>query len=235
LSLIKLNNLTKVYQTGDIEKVTALKNINLTLQPQELVAIIGESGSGKSTMMNIVGLLDRPSEGSYLLDDKEVAYMSDNELAEIRNKQIGFVFQSFFLLPRLNAVQNVALPLLYRNIPPHKARDIAHKMLEHVRIDHLSQHKPNQLSGGEQQRVAIARALIGDPAIILADEPTGALDSKTGQEIMNLFIELHDKHKKTVIVVTHNHTISEQCKRIITLQDGIVISDQANKISGEVL
>lgn len=220
--LIKLNNITKIYQTSETS-LKALDNVSLTIEPQELLAIVGASGSGKSTMMNIIGLLDRPTEGEFILNNKNVASLPDNALATLRNRTIGFVFQSFFLLPRLNAEQNVALPLLYRGISTIDAQKQANATLEKVGIAHLAHKKPNQMSGGEQQRVAIARALVGDPDIILADEPTGSLDSKTGQEIIDLFKRLNRDDKRTVIIITHDQDISKQCKRVITLKDGHIL------------
>ena len=206
----------------------ALNHINLTISAKEMLAIIGVSGSGKSTLMNIIGLLDKPTTGEFLLHDKEISTFNADELAEIRNKTIGFVFKSFFLLPRLTAEQNVALPLLYRGVNLQQAKKQANNMLEKVGIAHLHNHKPNQMSGGEQQRVAIARALIGQPDIILADEPTGSLDTKTGQEILDLFSNLNTIDKKTVVIITHDPNISKQCQRIVNLKDGKIISDESS-------
>ena len=218
-SLIQLNNITKIYQT-DETALKALDNVSLTIEKQDFLAIVGASGSGKSTMMNIIGLLDRPTEGEFLLNGKNVASFEDNALAALRNRTIGFVFQSFFLLPRLTAEQNVALPLLYRGMSATEAQKQAKATFENVGIEHLSRKKPNQMSGGEQQRVAISRALVGDPDIILADEPTGALDSKTGQELLDLFVRLNRDDKRTVIIITHDQNISKQCQRVVTLKDG---------------
>jgi putative ABC transport system ATP-binding protein len=230
-SLIELNHVDKIYQTGEIA-IVALKDINLTINEQELVAIIGASGSGKSTMMNIIGLLDHPTNGEFLLNGRKPADYSDNELARIRNQKIGFVFQSFFLLPRLTAEQNVALPLYYRGISPIETKKCANMMLEKFEIGHLARNYPRQMSGGEQQRVAIARALVGEPDIILADEPTGALDSKTGQEIINLFIHLNRVEKRTIIIITHDSNVSRKCRRIINIKDGSVINDRLNSDFG---
>lgn len=227
MSLIKLNNVSKIYQTSEVA-VAALREVNLTINKQESVAIIGASGSGKSTMMNIIGLLDRPSSGEFLLNGKNVTTLSDNELADTRNRSIGFVFQSFFLLPRLTAEQNVALPLLYRGLSFLEAKNKAVSMLSKLEIGHLAHNRPRQMSGGEQQRVAIARALVGEPDIILADEPTGALDSRTGQEILNLFIHLNQVEKRTLIIITHDLNVSKQCRRIVRIKDGAIEEDRLN-------
>jgi len=224
-SLIKLKQITKIYQTSDTV-LRALDGIDLTIEKQELLAVVGASGSGKSTLMNIIGLLDQPTEGIYTLDGQDVAEFNDNTAAEIRNKKIGFVFQLFYLLPRLTAAQNIALPLLYRGIHPSEAKETIYNTLEKVGIAALVHKRPNQMSGGEQQRVAIARALVGSPDIILADEPTGALDSKTSQEILDLFLDLNKNDNKTIIVITHDPTVSEQCKRVVTLKDGKIIEDR---------
>ncbi len=217
--IIKLNNVSKAYQVGEQEQIV-LKNIHLTLASGELVAIMGRSGSGKSTLMNILGLLDRPTAGEYLLNGQEVSRLDDDQLAALRNRTIGFVFQSFFLLPRFTALQNVCLPLFYRGIAANQSQALAIEMLAKVGMSKYSQYKPNQLSGGQQQRIAIARALVGQPAVVLADEPTGALDSHIGQEVMELFINLQRQEKVTVIIVTHDHKVAQQCQRTIFLQDG---------------
>lgn len=229
LPVIELKNIVKKYYTGTTE-VTALNNVNLKIHEGELVAIVGASGSGKSTLLNILGLLDQPTEGEYFLSDKAVAHLVDDEQAAVRNLKIGFVFQSFFLLPRLNALQNVMLPLIYRDTPKEIAKEKALAVLEKLSIGHLHHHRPNQLSGGQQQRVALARALVGDPAVILADEPTGALDSHTSQEVMNLFMQLNEKEKKTIIIVTHDLDIAHQCPRIVKVQDGKILSDYMERI-----
>ena len=223
-AVIKLQNIRKAYPSGETELV-ALKNINLTVNEGEFVAIMGESGSGKSTMLNILGVLDRPTSGTYFLSGTKVETLGDDELSTIRNKKIGFVFQSFFLLPRLTALQNVMLPLRYRGTPVDEAKEKALAMLDKVAIPHLHHHKPNQLSGGQQQRVAIARALVGEPSLILADEPTGALDRKTSQEVIDLLKSLHTKDNKTIVVVTHDHKVGEQCERIVLLEDGDIVKD----------
>ena len=219
--LIDLQKVSKTYQLGHAN-CFALKEIDLSLNRGELLAIIGASGSGKSTLMNIMGFLDRPSEGSYFFEGKEVSHLSDNELSLVRNKKIGFVFQSFFLLPRFNALQNVMLPLFYRDESKEKSKEKALNMLKKVGMEKFSYHKPNELSGGQQQRVAIARALVGDPEVIFADEPTGALDSKTGQEVMDLFLELNKKEKRTIVIVTHDKEVSDLCQRTVILKDGLI-------------
>lgn len=221
-SLIELTAVTKTYQL-ESHQLTVLKGVNLTIDSDELVAVIGASGSGKSSLLNIIGLLDRPTAGSYKLQNQEVSVLSDKELARLRNQMIGFVFQSFFLLPRLTAVQNVSLPLLYRGTKSIESKQRSLALLERVGMTNWAEHKPSQLSGGQQQRVAIARALVGNPSVILADEPTGALDSKTGQDVMNLFTSLNQQEGVTVIIVTHDPKIAEQCHRIIHLQDGQIV------------
>jgi len=220
--VIDIKDVTKIYQMGDNE-VAALNGVNIHIDSGELVSIMGQSGSGKSTLMNILGILDRPTNGEYYLNDKEVSSLDDNERAYFRNHNVGFVFQSFFLLPRLTAVQNVGVPLLYRGTPRQEIHDRSVLMLEKVGMGHLVSHKPNELSGGQQQRVAIARALVGNPSIILADEPTGALDSQTGQEVMQLFIDLNREEKTTIIIVTHDPGVGGICDRIIHIKDGKVV------------
>lgn len=219
LSIIKLQSITKRYRIGD-SYFQALKNIDIAIKKGELVAIIGPSGSGKSTLMNIIGLLDRPTEGEYWLGDQEVSKLSANRLAEIRNHEIGFIFQSFFLLPKLSALENVALPLTYRQLHYHEIYTQAQTMLDRVGVGSLAKNKPSQMSGGQQQRIAIARALATQPNIILADEPTGNLDSKTGQDVMDLLIAINQAESATIIIVTHDLTVANQCQRIIKIQDG---------------
>lgn len=204
--------------------VHALRSASLDIERGEMVAIVGSSGSGKSTLMNIIGFLDRPASGRYLYHDSDVANLHEDELADIRNREIGFVFQSFFLLPRLTALQNVILPLFYRGLDQADASEQAQKMLTKLKVGHLAQHRPNQLSGGQQQRVAIARALVGDPKVILADEPTGALDSDTGDEVMHLFADLHRKEGRTIVIITHDKEISRRCERVMTIKDGVLKS-----------
>jgi putative ABC transport system ATP-binding protein len=217
-----LQNITKVYQTGESE-FHALKGVNVQLRRGEMLAIVGSSGSGKSTLMNIMGFLDHCTTGNYIFSGENVSRLSDQELAATRNQKIGFVFQSFFLLPRLNALQNVMLPLFYREEPTSRAKDKALAILEKVGMEKFITHKPNQLSGGQQQRVAIARALVGDPDVIFADEPTGSLDSTTGKEVMDLFLHLNQKEDRTIVVVTHDKEVSHLCQRIVTLKDGLVV------------
>ncbi|SRR5579883_707320 len=221
-SLIKLENITKVYRMGENE-LPVLKNVHFQLDRGEMTAIVGMSGSGKSTLMNILGFLDRCTEGRYIFSGRDVSYLSELELAAIRNQKIGFVFQSFFLLPRSTALQNVMLPLFYRGTPRAEAERMARQMLEKVGMAHLAEHKPNQLSGGQQQRVAIARALVGDPEVILADEPTGALDSQTGDEVMELFTTLNRKEGRTIVIITHDKSISARCQRVVMMKDGRIV------------
>jgi putative ABC transport system ATP-binding protein len=219
--LIKLENVTKTYRMGD-NVVNALREANLELKRGELTAIVGTSGSGKSTLMNIIGFLDRPTSGRYWYNENDVSSLSEDALADIRNQEIGFVFQSFFLLPRLTALQNVLLPLFYRGTPDAEAKSMAEAMLSKMGVGHLMHHRPNQLSGGQQQRVAISRALVGDPKVILADEPTGALDSDTGHEVMQLFSDLHRKEGRTIVIITHDKEVSRRCERVMTIKDGIL-------------
>jgi putative ABC transport system ATP-binding protein len=217
--LIELQQVTKTYGQGEAA-FSALKDVDLSLQPEEMIAIMGASGAGKSTMLHLLGLLDRPSQGHYYLSGHAVATMDDTLLAKTRNQHIGFVFQSFFLLPRFSALKNIMMPLVYRKTLFKEAKQKALDMLDKMDIRRLATHLPHEMSGGQQQRVALARALIGDPSLILADEPTGALDSKTGQTVMDLLIHLNQTEKKTIIVVTHDAHIAAQCQREIHLADG---------------
>lgn len=210
------------------EVIMALKSISINIDKSEYVAFMGASGSGKSTLMNIIGCLDTPTSGSYILNGNDVSDLTENELAEIRNKEIGFVFQTFNLLPRASALENVALPLVYAGYGSSEREEKALKALANVGLEDRAYHKPNELSGGQRQRVAIARALVNDPSIILADEPTGNLDSKTSYDIMDLFQELHD-NGNTIIMVTHEEDIAEYSHRIIRLRDGLIESDTVNK------
>jgi putative ABC transport system ATP-binding protein len=224
--VIETKDIKKTYKMG-MEEVKALESIGIIINRGEYVAFMGPSGSGKSTLMNIIGCLDTPTAGTYILNNKDVSDMSENELAEIRNKEIGFVFQTFNLLPRATCLENVALPLIYAGYNKSDRQDKAFFALKSVGLEDRVHHKPNELSGGQRQRVAIARALVNDPSIILADEPTGNLDSKTSHDIMGLFHELHQKGN-TIIMVTHEDDIARFAHRIIRLRDGVVESDSVN-------
>lgn len=220
--LIRVENLSKTYHMGD-EDLHALRNVTLSIYPGEFVAIMGPSGSGKTTFMNIIGCLDTPTSGSYKLDGAEVSGLTDDELAEIRNRKIGFVYQTFNLLPRTSALQNVELPLFYTGVA--NRREVAEACLNAVGLGERMFHKPNELSGGQQQRVAIARALANNPIILFGDEPTGNLDSHTGEEIMAMFQRFH-RSGKTVVIVTHEHDIAEHAERIIRFRDGELVGDE---------
>jgi putative ABC transport system ATP-binding protein len=222
-TIIDIKNITKLYEMGT-EKLYALKGVDVVIERNEYVAIMGPSGSGKSTLMNIIGCLDTPTSGDYVLNGKDVHEMDDDELAEIRNKEIGFVFQTFNLLPRSNALHNVELPLIYSGLSKHDRIKRAEESLANVGLADRMKHKPNELSGGQRQRVAVARALVNNPSIILADEPTGNLDTKTGEEIMALFAELNSKGN-TIILVTHEEDIAKHANRIIKIRDGMIESD----------
>jgi putative ABC transport system ATP-binding protein len=227
MKIIETKEISKVYRMGD-QIVNALQSISISIDRGEYVAFMGPSGSGKSTLMNIVGCLDTPTSGTYMLNNKLVSEMTENELAETRNKEIGFVFQTFNLLPRASALENIALPLIYAGYNKSERNDMAMQALESVGLASRSHHKPNELSGGQRQRVAIARALVNNPSIILADEPTGNLDTKTSYDIMNLFQELHDKGN-TIIMVTHEDDIAHYAHRIIRLRDGLIEWDRRNE------
>ncbi|SRX55371.1 ABC transporter ATP-binding protein [Aequorivita sp. CIP111184] len=226
--VIKIRNITRDFPLGN-EIVKVLKGIDLDIERGEYVALMGPSGSGKSTLMNLLGCLDTPTSGSYELNGKDVSNMTDDELAEIRNKEIGFVFQTFNLLPRTTALENVALPMIYAGASKSERTERAKQVLTDVGLADRMDHKPNQLSGGQRQRVAVGRALVNKPSIILADEPTGNLDSKTSEEIMNLFNDIH-KAGNTVILVTHEEEIAENAHRIIRLRDGVVESDTKKEV-----
>lgn len=221
--LIELKGINKTYKNGD-QELRVLKDIDLEVEKGEFVAIMGPSGSGKSTLMNVIGLLDRPTSGEYFLEGQEVGNLSEKKLARVRNEQIGFVFQQFFLLSKLNAFQNVELPLIYAGVHPAKRKEIAEQYLEKVELGSRMHHLPSELSGGQKQRVAIARALVNRPAIVLADEPTGALDTKTGEQIMDLLTKLNQEGK-TIIMVTHEPGIAAFAHRRIVIRDGVISSD----------
>src|SRR6187399_1262322 len=223
MALIETQDLWKTYVMG-AEEIHALRGVTIGIERGEYVAIMGPSGSGKSTLMNLIGCLDTPSQGSYLLNDKQVSQMNDNELARIRNEEIGFVFQTFNLLPRASALQNVELPLVYAGVPSRDRHARAKSALEKVELGSRMSHKPNELSGGQRQRVAIARALVNNPSILLADEPTGNLDSKTGSEIMGLFARLHEGGN-TIVLVTHEADVAAYAHRTISLRDGQIEKD----------
>ena len=224
--LIEMNGIVKKYYIGEPNELEILHGINLKIYEGEFVAIVGESGSGKSTLMNIIGALDKPTEGKYYLDGIDVLKASEKDMNNIRNQKIGFVFQNFNLIGRNSALKNVELPMLYAGISGKKRTERAMKLLEKVGMAERYNHHPNELSGGQKQRVAIARSLANDPSIILADEPTGALDSETSRIVMDIFHELNRNQKKTIILITHSKELAEECPRIITIKDGLVIDDR---------
>ena len=226
--VIRMENIIKRYYEGKPNELQILNGINLEVNEGEFVSIVGESGSGKSTMMNIIGVLDRQSDGKYFLEGKDVNLMSDDERSAIRNNRIGFVFQNFNLLPRANALKNVMVPLMYNPNRQKNRQEKAMEMLRIVGMEDRATHRPNELSGGQKQRVAIARAMINDPAIILADEPTGALDSKTGHMVMDLFHRLHEEQGKTIVLITHSKELAQETQRIITLSDGNIVGNKEN-------
>ncbi len=227
MEIIKMENIAKLYKSGQIQ-VQALKNVSFSIKEKEFVSIMGPSGSGKSTLLNVIGCLDHATSGTYELSGNLVDKLNDSKMSEIRNIFIGFVFQNFHLLPRLNAIKNVEIPLIYRGMNAKMRRELSENALEQVGLKDRMHHLPSQMSGGQQQRVAIARAIVGNPSIILADEPTGALDTKTGDLIMELFIELNQKKSMTIVQVTHEEEIAEYGNRIIRLVDGEIVSDESS-------
>ena len=227
--VIRMENIVKTYYLGKPNELEILHGINLTVNKGEFVSIVGESGSGKSTLMNIIGVLDRQTQGNYYLEGQDVNRMSDEVRSAIRNRRIGFVFQNFNLLPRANALKNVMVPLLYGEEHSKNGKEHAMEMLKMVGMEDRADHRPNELSGGQKQRVAIARAMINDPAIILADEPTGALDSKTGHMVMDLFHKLHEEQGKTIVLITHSQELAQETERIVTLLDGQIVADNGGE------
>lgn len=223
--VISMQHIVKKYYEGKPNELEILHGIDLTVHQGEFVSIVGESGSGKSTLMNIIGVLDRQTDGMYSLEGQDVGSMSDEVRSAIRNRRIGFVFQNFNLLPRANALKNVMVPLMYSDTREKNQKERAMEMLRMVDMDGRADHRPNELSGGQKQRVAIARAMINDPAIILADEPTGALDSKTGHMVMDLFHRLHEEQGKTIVLITHSQELAHETERIVTLLDGNIVAD----------
>ena len=224
--IIQMKNIRKSYYIGKPNQLEILHGIDLTVYEGEFVAIVGESGSGKSTLMNIIGALDRPTEGTYILDGVDINNADDSRLSEIRNQKIGFVFQTFNLIGRQSALKNVELPMLYAKVPAKERNEKAKQLLGMVNMSDRLHHQPNELSGGQKQRVAIARAMANNPAIILADEPTGALDSATSRTVMDIFHQLNKEHGKTIVLITHSNTLAAECDRIITLMDGQIINDR---------
>lgn len=228
MALVEVKNVIKTYSTGDTS-FNALNDVSLSIEDGEFVAIMGTSGSGKSTFMNMLGCLDKPTSGSYFLDGIDVMSLDSDKLSEIRNIKLGFVFQGFNLISRTSALENVELPMIYKGIPQEERQKRAAEALKIVGLEHREHHLPNQMSGGQQQRVAIARAIVNDAPIILADEPTGNLDTKTSYEVMDFFVRLNEVHKKTIILVTHEPDIAQYCKRIVRFKDGNIVSDEVNR------
>ncbi len=224
--IIDAHGIVKRYNEGSANELEILHGLDLTVRQGEFVSIVGQSGSGKSTLMNIIGLLDRPTAGTYFLDGKDVSGLKDDELSRIRNKKIGFVFQTYNLIPRTSARSNVELPMMYARVSEKQRRERAEELLELVGMKDRMMHTPDELSGGQKQRVAIARSLANNPSILLADEPTGALDSSTGRVIMNLFHELHEKHGITILLITHSNELAEETPRIVTISDGMIIGER---------
>lgn len=227
--VIDIQKITKKYFIGSENELTVLKEIDLQVKSGEFVALVGASGSGKSTLMNIIGTLDKPTEGKYLLDGENINDLSDNKVSELRNQKIGFVFQNFNLISRMTALKNVELPMIYAGVSKKERQKRAMELLEMVGMENRVKHLPNELSGGQKQRVAIARAMVNNPSIILADEPTGALDSKSGKAVVDIFNDLNRNQKKTIIMVTHSQEVANMAQRIITISDGNIISDKGNE------
>jgi len=225
--MIRIKNMTKLYKNG-VNEVAALKEVDLHIKKGEFVAIMGPSGSGKSTLMNILGCLDKPTSGEYFLDNEDISKMDNRQLANVRNKKIGFVFQSFNLLPRINSLRNVEIPMIYAGVPPSERRQRAMEALESVGLKQRWNHKPNELSGGQRQRVAIARSLVNNPGVILADEPTGNLDTKSGAEIMDIFVGLHEKGV-TIALVTHEDEIARYAQKVVTFRDGVKVEEVSSE------
>lgn len=224
--LIEMHGIRKSYYIGRPNELEILHGIDLTVYPGEFVAIVGESGSGKSTLMNIIGVLDKPTSGEYTLDGVNIHDAKDNQLADIRNRKIGFVFQTYNLIGRQSALKNVELPMLYAGVPGGDRTRRAKEWLERVGMGERMKHQPNELSGGQKQRVAIARAMVNEPALILADEPTGALDSQTSRTVMDLFHEMHNTYHKTIVLITHNPELADECERVLTLRDGLIVGER---------
>lgn len=231
-NVIDMQGIVKRYYEGEPNELEILHGIDLKVFQGEFVSIVGESGSGKSTLMNMIGALDRPTEGQYFLGGRDISKLHDEELSDIRNQEIGFVFQNFCLIPRMSAVRNVEIPLMYANMPPKQRRERAMELLALVGMEERADHKPNELSGGQNQRVAIARAMANDPHILLADEPTGALDSKTGHLVMDIFHRLHEEQDKTIVLITHSQELAHETERMITISDGRIIADK--ELGGEM-
>lgn len=224
--LIEMHGIRKSYYIGKPNELEILHGIDLTVYPGEFVAIVGESGSGKSTLMNIIGVLDKPTSGEYTLDGVNIHDAKDNQLADIRNRKIGFVFQTYNLIGRQSALKNVELPMLYAGVPGGERTRRAREWLERVGMGERMKHQPNELSGGQKQRVVIARAMVNEPALILADEPTGALDSQTSRTVMDLFHEMHNTYHKTIVLITHNPELADECERVLTLRDGLIVGER---------
>ena len=231
-NVIDMQGIVKRYYEGEPNELEILHGIDLKVFQGEFVSIVGESGSGNSTLMNMIGALDRPTEGQYFLGGRDISKLQDEELSDIRNQEIGFVFQNFCLIPRMSAVRNVEIPLMYANMPPKQRRERAMELLALVGMEERADHKPNELSGGQNQRVAIARAMANDPHILLADEPTGALDSKTGHLVMDIFHRLHEEQDKTIVLITHSQELAHETERMITISDGRIIADK--ELGGEM-